>query len=208
MSEEVLSQSCGFCRRFPVTWHDGRWKCRTAWLDVDRASAACAHWETGPPDEFDERLTRTNRMKDMHAQRAERRERAAREAEYQRANRPLIMLRETGGIVYVVDCDKYTKIGHTKGTAPERVLGLMGANPFQITIYALVHGTVSRERELHRIYRDYRHRNEWFVFPPAAKRKLSQRILRLGGIVYDGKHAPTIVELLADLERDGTHTST
>lgn len=65
------------------------------------------------------------------------------------------------GYVYVYGFDRFVKIGWSK--EPEnRKLGLESGLPLDLTVYAVLAGSVNIERTLHRRFAEYRLRREWF----------------------------------------------
>jgi hypothetical protein len=69
--------------------------------------------------------------------------------------------------VYLLRCSSkkevYYKIGISKN-AKERVKAIQAANPFPIKVIATKKGGEQEERKLHKKYKKYHHKLEWFKF--------------------------------------------
>lgn len=122
-------------------------------------------------------------MNEQERERSARRQEAIREERVLRASWSTHLL-AVEGVVYVVDCAQYTKIGFTSGPAAKRIEGLKGANPFEMKLVALMPGQRQVERRLHKEFARWRHRYEWFLLSPAARKRLEQRVSDLNGVLY------------------------
>jgi hypothetical protein len=67
-----------------------------------------------------------------------------------------------GYVVYFIQCGEFVKIGVTQSRAKARMTDFRTGSPFEYSILAEVAGSTYLERELHRMFSDYRHRGEWF----------------------------------------------
>ncbi len=78
---------------------------------------------------------------------------------------------ERGGIVYLLECQGYYKIGRTANPdVSARLSSIQTGNPFWITLVdsAVVPNCCEVERELHKRFDAYRVRGEWFKLPDEA----------------------------------------
>ena len=73
--------------------------------------------------------------------------------------------RDTSGFIYLLECNEYHKIGVSKTSVEQRVKALETGNPYDINIvfYKKVKNCYRAERNLHLRYKDFYHKNEWFV---------------------------------------------
>jgi hypothetical protein len=188
-ASELLGVSCtrvcGTCKSFPIRWPHDAWRCSRGDAAISRETEACGKWEVGPADQAEYRLERLAPILERQAEKARKRERW-----------PFDLLHSHKGVVYVVDCEKYTKIGATGGEALGRLKGLHCDNPFELTIYALAPRTFAVQRSLHMRLATWRHRNEWFRFTSKGRDILDGEIIKLGGVIYDRFRAPTALALL------------
>lgn len=115
---------CGACKRFPFMFTNG-WFCRAGQRSVEPKSGQCVRFEPRADDSLVEGRARRH---DAHiTERNDELERIAR--------------RKAVGVVYFVDCGEYTKIGHTSTSLAQRMGGLLNGNPFEIRLWAFVHGS-------------------------------------------------------------------
>ncbi len=90
-----------------------------------------------------------------------------------------------GGLIYFVDCGEYTKIGFTSGHVHLRLANLATANPYPMSLWALVRGNWRSERSFHQQLKHLSHRKEWFRLTTEARAELAEQIRGKGGEVYD-----------------------
>ena len=186
---------CGECGRFPAEWPADEWYCRAVGTSVRVESLACQRWKEGQPE--DEALRCLRVVMAVEKQKLEEESKAKREAEEaERRKNWHIHILALAGVVYVIDCPPFTKIGHTSNPIPKRLHGLKGANPFELTLYALIPGPTSLEKQFHKEFSRWHHRLEWFRLTHHARNRLAERVLELGGVVYDGVNAPSADSLL------------
>jgi hypothetical protein len=62
---------------------------------------------------------------------------------------------------YIIACGPFVKIG-IASNVEQRFRSFMAANPFPIEVIQVFAGGYKLERELHRRFAAYRHRDEWF----------------------------------------------
>lgn len=90
---------------------------------------------------------------------------------------------EMGGLVYFIDCLDLTKIGFTSKPIHERIETWLNGNPFELLIFALVPGTLEKERELHLRFGKLRQRREWFRLSPEARVEIVELAESGGGVI-------------------------
>lgn len=66
------------------------------------------------------------------------------------------------GVIYIVRCDKYCKIGYTESDPVKRVSALQTGNPFRIELVGTAPGTMDDEQRLHKVFEGKCERGEWF----------------------------------------------
>jgi hypothetical protein len=88
------------------------------------------------------------------------------------------------GVVYFIDCDRYTKIGHAQNV-DQRMAGIETANPFPLVLWAVVPGDFKLEREIHTKLAERRHRREWFILTEDDKAAIREAVIELGGRVLE-----------------------
>jgi len=89
--------------------------------------------------------------------------------------------------VYVIDCDRFSKIGYTGQTFRARVGSYKTSNPFPVVLWAIAPGTREHERRLLEAFRQYQHRDDWMILDADGRQKLRRRILSMGGAIVGGK---------------------
>lgn len=67
------------------------------------------------------------------------------------------------GQVYVLLCDGFAKIGFSVNTK-SRLATAQNMNPHKVSLICSVPGTEADERDLHKRFKQYRHKGEWFRF--------------------------------------------
>lgn len=70
--------------------------------------------------------------------------------------------RQAQDFVYFLLAGPFVKIGKTSGRPDSRIKELQTGCPFPIQLVGHVRGGMSKERELHRSFADYRAHGEWF----------------------------------------------
>lgn len=70
--------------------------------------------------------------------------------------------------LYIVQCEKYTKIGYTSGSVRDRITGIKSSNPFPLHLLCVfefedVKGVRFAERKIHEIFDVCRIHGEWFL---------------------------------------------
>lgn len=199
---EDLDTVCGTCKTFPKAWPAHDWNCRTRGKAVSKHTHACAKYREDA--EFVAQLLSDGEQKEASQppsrQRIEAMELpASPHWHYRRVEKmldrkvshaitlppPAATLGEvTGGMVYFLDCERYTKIGHTLESAQARLRSMATGNPFPLSLWGLVKGPVELERRFHARFFKARHRGEWFQFS-SFNRITAERLIRLlGGEVY------------------------
>lgn len=87
-------------------------------------------------------------------ERNDRRERLAMLAHYRRS---------ATCFLYFVRCDEFLKVGIS--TNPQsRISTMQGCNPYPLHLMAIAVGGEAEESEVHRAWKPYHHRAEWFHF--------------------------------------------
>lgn len=184
-----LSLVCGTCKTFPKGWLSHAWRCRTRGKSVSCTSHACERYR--PDQEFIDyldpplkRMSPQDELEAMHLPIPP--DFLPRRLQKARDRKPVEpvqtdLRRHTGGIVYFIDCGTYTKIGFTAGLVEQRMAGIMNGNPFDLSLWALVRGTISTERKFQRRYSQYCHRLEWFTLPTHARNNIKAIVKLLGG---------------------------
>lgn len=187
LAEPVISipesATCGGCATYAHGWQGRNWKCRRGARDVNPGSDPCSKWRPRKPKPSPD----FNAMKDaveaidlmlgdlppFTLERAAPRQ------------RPPGLRGHTGGVVYFIDCGPLTKIGHTGGWIEDRMKAIATSNPFDLTLWGLVKGTMSFEREWHAALEQYRYRNEWFYLTQKARDTIKTVITEYEGELYE-----------------------
>lgn len=199
-----LETVCGTCRTFPKHWPAHDWNCRTRGRAVSKHTHACAKYREDkafvtellpgvggaapgePPRPSREQIEAMELPNSPHWHYRRVAHMEARRLEEKTQTPPPTVLRLFGGgVVYFIDCDRYTKIGYTSGPIEERIKGIEGSNPLPVTLWGLVKGRVALERRFHARFYKMRFRNEWFDLTLRARRDAKRLIQLLGGEVYD-----------------------
>lgn len=71
----------------------------------------------------------------------------------------------THGFVYFLKCQSFIKVGYSS-TPTERATKLNGSLPFDIELVGFIYGGTDLERSLHVLWKDHRHKGEWFNATP------------------------------------------
>lgn len=93
--------------------------------------------------------------------------------------------------VYFIDCGPYTKIGYTSQEFAHRIDGIKTGNPFELILWAACPGDLSLEKQFHKEFSEFRHRNEWFHFDANGRQRLKRRIASKGGRIIVRGHTAT-----------------
>lgn len=187
---EKLHLVCGTCLTYPKSWHGEGWHCRTRGDTVSAHTHACVRYREDAavldelyPSRVEWRRQDVERMelplgRDWYWRRRDMAN--ARQAKEDLRTRQ-------GGVVYFIDCNGYTKIGHTFETIANRMKGIETHNPFPLQLWALVAGPVLLERKFHSKFARRRHRCEWFRFKPEDRQTAERLVLLLRGEVYSSE---------------------
>ena len=87
-------------------------------------------------------------------------------------------------VVYFVDCGEYTKIGHTTNPVKQRMRSLAANNPYTLSLWGLLFGSIKLERWFHREFKQWNHRYEWFKLTSHARTKAHKIIIQNEGAIY------------------------
>lgn len=151
----------------------------------DRIAARKAHWRKSPPLPIEEalKLLRTGGPARSKALVEERR------GNWVKAIPEDFAKNTFGGLVYFIDCKDMTKIGFTTKPVHERVETWLCGNPFEMTIFALMPGEMSDERELHIKFKRAHAKGEWFKFSIEERREVAELVSARSGVVVIGASA-------------------
>lgn len=79
--------------------------------------------------------------------------------------------------VYFIKCADKVKIGVSKKPY-KRLASLQSGNPFPMDMIAIMPGSSATEHELHSVFHEYHHRNEWYDFEGELK-EFAEMIARI-----------------------------
>ena len=204
-----LDAVCGTCKTFPKGWPAHNWKCRTRGQNVSKHTHACEKYREDqefiahlyglePPQKPEKPTALRQQIEAMHLPASphwhyrlveKMLDRKIVESRLPPASTP--GLREhSGGVVYFIDCDRFTKIGHTSEVVAGRIKQLETSNPFPLRLWGLVKGPVDLERRFQARFYKSRYRNEWFALGPWHRAAAKRLVCLFGGEIYeDGTNA-------------------
>lgn len=70
--------------------------------------------------------------------------------------------------IYIIQCNEYVKIGVSNGVTDRRIRELQSGNPYKIILlntFVPIIDAYKYEQQLHKRYKEYRVRGEWFELP-------------------------------------------
>jgi hypothetical protein len=87
------------------------------------------------------------------------------------------------GWVYFAKCQDFVKIGFAVHSVHNRIAVLQNGNPFPMILIGVLQGSISLEKELHKIFLPYHHKGEWYKAHPDVEsvypilRKPKQKVI-------------------------------
>ncbi len=77
-------------------------------------------------------------------------------------------------LVYILECDNFTKIGFTRNSIEDRIRNFQHGNPHKITLHSVYmsDNAFSLEKYLHIKFKEFNIRGEWFSLSDEEKAKI------------------------------------
>jgi len=74
--------------------------------------------------------------------------------------------------LYILQCERYTKIGYTGGTVRDRITGIRSSNPFPLHLLCVMEFEEKKavlyvERNIHKLFKECSAHGEWFLLTQA-----------------------------------------
>lgn len=77
-------------------------------------------------------------------------------------------------IYFVLQQDRYVKIGYTGDDPEGRLMSLQTGNPFVLQLYKVIQGDMATEALLHAMFADEHISGEWFYFTKKIKKYVDE----------------------------------
>jgi len=79
-------------------------------------------------------------------------------------------------IYFIIQQDRYVKIGFTEENPNARLVACQTGNPMPLQLYKVIQGDMLKERELHEMFDNIRISGEWFYFTDGLKKHIDSII--------------------------------